>query len=422
MGDAAPPENPPANPPAFALGPGRTNDVLDYTDSESAKIYYKAISPLETKFDGKPDHISVFLASVANRAHRFGWNNILTIPVGNNINKNLVKQYASVTMTQVTARANQYIGQETRDAQNSDMLYNFLIESLTEDFKEQVLLFVDDFTINDVPDGICLLKQIIVLTYIDNRATTAHIRDTLIDMSDKLVELDGNVTEFNNWVRAQVVRLNARGTDAPDLLYYLWKAYTHDQHDSEFVSYIKDLRNMYNDGWADYTSEQLMVKAENKYKQRVQSGAWGLSSEEQAEIVALTAKLHAVEKQINAKSNNQTKPRTTPGKDKGTKDKAKQSTKKTSSQSSGKSKDKFAWKDVKPTGTETKVDGYATKQVGEKLYYWCPNHNDGAGKWVIHHPKECKNASYQTETQTNDAAHVAAFDTVDSMGSDDLNK
>ena len=222
MGDAAPPQNPPpANPPAFALGSGRTNDVLDYTDSASAKIYYKAISPLETKFDGKPDHVSVFLASVANRARRFGWTSILTIPVGNNQNKDLVKQYASVTMTQVTARANQYIGTQTRDAQNSDMLYNLLIESLTEDFKAQVLLFVNDFTINDVPDGICLLKQIIVLTYIDNRATTAHIRDTLIDMSDKLVELDGNVTEFNNWVRAQVVRLNARGTDAPDLLSYL---------------------------------------------------------------------------------------------------------------------------------------------------------------------------------------------------------
>ena len=111
----------------------------------------------------------------------------------------------------------------------------------------------------------CLLKQIVVLTYIDNRATTAQIRDTLIDMSDKLTELEGNITLFNNWVRTQQARLNARGTDAPDLLSYLWKAYTHDQHDSEFVAYIKDLCNMYTDGRANHTSAQLMVLAENKY-------------------------------------------------------------------------------------------------------------------------------------------------------------
>ena len=82
---------------------------------------------------------------------------------------------------------------------------------------------------------------------------------------------------FVRWVLGENMRLTCSYRKL------LWKAYTHDQHDSEFVSYVKDLRNMYNDGRADYTSEQLMVKAENKYKERVQSGAWGLPSEEQAE-------------------------------------------------------------------------------------------------------------------------------------------
>ena len=98
----------------------------------------------------------LFLASVADRARRFHWTSILTIPVAGGVSRNLIKDYAQVTATEVRARATTYQGQQTRDAQNSDMLYYFLIESLTETFKAQVLLFVDNFTINDAPDGICL--------------------------------------------------------------------------------------------------------------------------------------------------------------------------------------------------------------------------------------------------------------------------
>ena len=195
-GGGAPPAPPGGGGAAFALGPGRTNDVLDFTESSAVKLYYKAIAPLETKLDGQPDNIAVFLASVADRARRFHWTSILTIPVAGGVSRNLIKDYAQVTATEVRARATTYQGQQTRDAQNSDMLYYFLIESLTETIKAQVLLFVDNFTINDAPDGICLLKQIVVLTYIDNRATTAHIRDTLINMSDILTELEGNITLF----------------------------------------------------------------------------------------------------------------------------------------------------------------------------------------------------------------------------------
>ena len=72
-------------------------------------------------------------------------------------------------------------------------------------------------------DGPTLLKRLIMLTYIDNRATTAHIRETLIDMTYQLTNLQGDITAFNDWVREQVCQLVARGTSAPDLLTYLWK-------------------------------------------------------------------------------------------------------------------------------------------------------------------------------------------------------
>ena len=70
------PPTPPA-PPAFALGPGRSHAVLDYdepnTGATATKLYNKAISPLEEKFDGEADNLAVFLASVRDRARRFNW-------------------------------------------------------------------------------------------------------------------------------------------------------------------------------------------------------------------------------------------------------------------------------------------------------------------------------------------------------------
>ena len=67
---------PPA-PPAFALGPGRSHTILNYDDPNmgamATKLYNKAISPLEEKFDGEADNLAVFLASICDRAHHFNW-------------------------------------------------------------------------------------------------------------------------------------------------------------------------------------------------------------------------------------------------------------------------------------------------------------------------------------------------------------
>ena len=64
-------------PPAFALGPGRSHAVLNFDDpntgATATKLYNKAITPLEEKFDGEVDNLAVFLVSVHDRARRFSW-------------------------------------------------------------------------------------------------------------------------------------------------------------------------------------------------------------------------------------------------------------------------------------------------------------------------------------------------------------
>ena len=144
------------------------------------------------------------------------------------------------------------------------MFYFFLADLLTNEFHTTVLMYVDVYTVTNIPVASSLLKHINVLTRVDNPASTMHIREMLIESKRKLLLLKGNITEFNQWVRKQMGRLHAREQEAIDLQYYLWKTYKA-APDKEFVTYIKDLKSQCKDRRATFTAEDLMVRAENKY-------------------------------------------------------------------------------------------------------------------------------------------------------------
>ena len=260
------------------------------------------------------------------------------------------------------------------------MLYNFLIKSLTDSFKAQVLLYEQDYTITPMggqpamKDGPTLLKRLIMLTYIDNRATTAHIRETLIDMNYQLTNLQGDITSFNDWVREQVRQLAARGTSAPDLLTYLSKTYLQ-APDAEFKRYIKTLKAEYEDERQDYSAEQLMLLAENKYKNLKQAGEWGNLSNAEAEIVAINAKIEVLKLKGTKKPDGKAKKED------------KQDDNKKEKKKNDKKKTDFCWQKPRTNQTKRTVEG--------KEYYWCPNHQNKTtkewGQWVCHQPEHCKN-------------------------------
>ena len=77
-----------------------------------------------------------------------------------------------------------------------------------------------------------------------------------------------------------------------------------------------------------------------------------------------------------------------------------------------KAADKWAWKNKSPKDTDSKEDNAFVKSFENKKYFWCPNHNSGAGMWTLHHPKDCEAGKASTGTMAK--AHLAAFDTMDS--------
>ena len=146
------------------------------------------------------------------------------MPIDDGTTRNILTHHGQVSLENTRTHAATYVNMPTRYAQDNEMFYYFLADSLTNEFRTTELLYAEVYTVTNVPVASSLLKQIIVLTRIDNPSSTMHIRETLIESKSKLVTLKGTITKFNQWVRKQTGRLHAREQEAVDLLYYLWKA------------------------------------------------------------------------------------------------------------------------------------------------------------------------------------------------------
>ena len=156
----------------------------------------------------------------------------------------LYRQVASDNMTMHTLTN---INTTTCNAQDNDMFYYFFIDSCTPSFCSKLLVHASAYTVDGISAAATLLKQIIILTQIDNLAVAQHVQETLIESKQKLLALKGNITEFNTWVHTQLDCLYACDMQAVDLLHYLWKAYKA-APDENFMTYIKDMKSQAEDG------------------------------------------------------------------------------------------------------------------------------------------------------------------------------
>ena len=103
------------------------------------------------------------------------------MPIDDGTRRNLLTHYRQVSLDNMRTHAITYINTPMRDAQDNDMFYYFRVDSLMNNFCMMVLLYADVYTITNVPVASALLKQKIVLTRVDNLASTMHIREMLIE-------------------------------------------------------------------------------------------------------------------------------------------------------------------------------------------------------------------------------------------------
>jgi hypothetical protein len=158
-------------PPAvvFALAPAKAIEgPLNYAKTEHQKIYRSGTTAVSDEpFNCESEQLFKFLREVRNRAVQMGWyDGILNIDINQDPNnapkyKNLIRNYGTITLEQVLTSERSYIALEGRSAQDTHMLYQCLMVSLTGEAKKKVMIWSDqyEFEVNGVEynSGVALL-------------------------------------------------------------------------------------------------------------------------------------------------------------------------------------------------------------------------------------------------------------------------
>jgi len=352
----------------FALTPGqlRTDAIIDYSTVEGRKLYKSATEPLQSLHDLSADNLRDFLKLLQHRVNVYDWNTILDVPIDDGHTfVHLIRQYGGLTLEQVRTNSQAYIGNESRAAQESQLLADCIFHSLTVEARNTVTLYEDDYTINSRVDGPCLLKVVIRESHIDTNATTRILREELARLDSYMVSIDSDILKFNRHVKSLLERLHARNGTTQDLLVNLFRAYAV-VSDKDFVSYIRKKEDEYDEG-QDIDPNTLMLLAANKYKTKKGEDKWNAPSKEEEELIALRAQ---VEKLRISKANKV--------------DLAKGRTKENSPtrpETPRRTRRRPKWMYMTPKEGEAHK-----KTVNNKVYHWCPKHE----MWVRHTPQQCE--------------------------------
>lgn len=368
--------------PQFALAPGVHGGAafIDYGTSEGQKLFKNMTTALKNEFDCSTHDLKVFLSNISDRAGQYGWDDVLEVPEDPAavapILRNLLTEYGLISIAQVQAHANTYVAGQTRQAQNSYALYNCIMATLDKTAHAKIMLKEDEYTINGVRSGPCLLKVVIRESYLDSNATTKYIRECLSSLDTYMLEVDSDIEKFNDHVDDLVDSLTARGEQTQDLLANLFKAYAACE-DEVFTGYMALKESLYDEGEA-FTHQQLMQLAKMKFATLKQKGKWKAQTNDQKKIIALEAQVNKLQNKVQ-KSN-------TAGKKDSGKAQSKASTR-NKRKDFGEKKDSTKKQGKPEWMTKPPKEGEPRKKVvNDKDYWWCPHHR----AWVRHTPESCR--------------------------------
>ena len=283
---------PPPQGAAFTRSPlSFGNDPIDYNTKAGAKYHERATKPLMPKgspFGVEPNALGTFMNRLADRAKDMGWlraGRIGMVPqdtaIQNSPTVNIFENYGSRTLEQITAYERTIVATETRNSQDSKLLYDILMGSLSVEGQQRIANHKTSYVLviavgaNNTPThfaaGLCLLKVIIRESHLDSTATVSTTRLNLSSLDTYIMENGSDIVAFNEYVRTQLAILNAREETTEDLTVNLFKGYK-TCRDKEFRAYILQLENDHEDDSKPLTPALLMDKAAAYYKKRLQKG------------------------------------------------------------------------------------------------------------------------------------------------------
>ena len=329
---------------------------INLATKHGSSLWNEGTKPVDEKFTGQGRDVPRFIALIKNHVSKCYLTEIIMIN-----GKNLLSDYGTTSLEEVKRARdirNRSVPTTVHEAQpkiKAQILFHFLYGSLGSLPLRKISTRLEEIQ----QDGPTLLKVVLIDTFVATQAHTFKIKEQLYDLQMKAFK--GNVQTMNQSVREIMVDLQAAGHSFgnDDIMIALFRAYQGSTNE-EFKNAVMYWKNEWNNG-SLVSAEELMVKADGKYDELKKAGTWGKSSDKDEQIIALTARLETLQKEVANKG------------------------KGPSAASPSTKSEKFSWKyDRSLSSTSTYVrDG--------KTFKWCtgPGHNKKA-MWVSgHEPGKC---------------------------------
>ena len=356
----------PAAPAADPLTSPYEGGPLDLASRHGSSLFHDGALALASKFTGKVNALQLFLANLKTRAKTCRWDHpthgILMVAV-DGTDYNLLDDYSKITNLQVEAAqmAHNTTDASPRAKQNSQMMYECLMASITEEAKSAFVSRDQDFH----EDGPSLFYHVVSQPFTATFSNAQATRDNLSDFHPKQLRYD--VIQVNNYISSAVMTLKAASSAGgtitnQEILYFQFKVYKKIKAPAEWTTHILFLESTVT-STPGYTPETLFNETQAKYTTLLNQGLQKPSDKTPEEQ---TLVMVAQQQQVKKGSNNPTK------------------SKPNSRQS------------AKPMEMDKKSPPFAnspsklgdTKQWNGKTYYWCPaNHKHS--HWHMHKVEEC---------------------------------
>ena len=260
-------------PTIFARTPAQAdNEIIDYSSAEGKKLYALATMKLNIPFDGNPSNLEAFLESIQEQAYSSNWAQIMSIPDKYGILQSIIDEYDLLTSEDVRNHVDSYLWNLCRDAQNSYQLFIYIRYSITKEAAAKVTSDKTQYLIGPQkkPSGVCLLFRLIQVATVHTRSTVNTIRKSLFSLDKYMMKVDYDIEKFNRYVKMQREGLTSWGESAAGLITNLFIAYD-TVIDPVFKTYMTNHQDAYVDSKVNFTEDELMEVAVNKYKVLVES-------------------------------------------------------------------------------------------------------------------------------------------------------
>ena len=219
-------------------------------------------------------------------------------------NYNLLEDYSKITDLQVEAA---WMARNAMDAspqakQNSQMMYEYLIASITKEAKSALTSRDQDFH----EDGLSLFYHVVSQLFTATFSNAQVACDNFLDFHLKQFKYD--VIQVNNYISSTVMTLKAASSAGgtitnQEILYFQFKVYKKIKAPAEWTTHILFLESMVA-STPNYTPETLFNETQAKYMSLLNQGLWRPSDKTPEEQ---TLAMVAQQQQAKKSSNNSTK-------------------------------------------------------------------------------------------------------------------